>query len=185
MDVRTKLPTQENFVKFIRERTSIKQLDEETDIKKTKIEHWFRNDESGFAFPSVEDWKVIKDYVNDWSKDFELMDEGLTYVESHLDSIESNPLGKNKRNVWTVTTKPFKGAHFAVFPTDLIEPCIKAGCPKGGTVLDPFGGSGTTGFVANSLDRNAILIELNEEYVEIAKKRIGGDNPLFSEVEDG
>jgi site-specific DNA-methyltransferase (adenine-specific) len=91
----------------------------------------------------------------------------------------------NKRNVWTVTTKPFKGAHFAVFPTDLIEPCIKAGCPKGGTVLDPFGGSGTTGFVANSLDRNAILIELNEEYVEIAKKRIGGNNPLFSEVEDG
>ena len=183
--VRTKLPTQENFVKFIRERTSIKQLDEETDIKKTKIEHWLRNDESGFAFPSVEDWKAIKDYVNDWSKDFELIDEGLTYVESHLDSIESNPLGKNKRNVWTVTTKPFKGAHFAVFPTDLIEPCIKAGCPKGGTVLDPFGGSGTTGFVANNLGRDAILIELNEEYVEIAKKRIGGDNPLFSEVEDG
>ena len=91
----------------------------------------------------------------------------------------------NKRNVWTVTTKPFKGAHFAVFPTDLIEPCIKAGCPKGGTVLDPFGGSGTTGFVANNLGRDAILIELNEEYVEIAKKRIGGDNPLFSEVEDG
>ena len=91
----------------------------------------------------------------------------------------------NKRNVWTVTTKPFKGAHFAVFPTDLIEPCIKAGCPKGGIVLDPFGGSGTTGFVANNLGRDAILIELNEEYVEIAKKRIGGDNPLFSEVEDG
>jgi DNA modification methylase len=183
--VRTKLPTQENFVKFIRERTSIKQLDEETDIKKTKIEHWFRNDESGFAFPSVEDWKVIKDYVNDWSKEFELIDEGLTYVESHLDSIESNPLGKNKRNVWTITTKPFKGAHFAVFPADLIEPCIKAGCPKGGTVLDPFGGSGTTGFVANNLGRDAILIELNKEYVEIAKKRLGEDLGLFSEVEDG
>ena len=183
--VRTKLPTQKDFVKFIKERTSIKQLDEETDIKKTKIEHWFRNDESGFAFPSVEDWKVIKDYVNDWSKEFELIDEGLTYVESHLDSIESNPLGKNKRNVWTVTTKPFKGAHFAVFPPDLIEPCIKAGCPKGGTVLDPFGGSGTTGLVANNLGRDAILIELNEEYVEIAKKRLGEDLGLFSEVEDG
>ena len=183
--VRTKLPTQKDFVKFIKERTSIKQLDEETDIKKTTIEHWFRNDESGFAFPSVEDWKVIKDYVNDWSKEFELIDEGLTYVESHLDSIESNPLGKNKRNVWTVTTKPFRGAHFAVFPPDLIEPCIKAGCPKGGTVLDPFGGSGTTGLVANNLGRNAILIELNEEYVEIAKKRLGEDLGLFSEVEDG
>ena len=183
--VRTKLPTQEDFVKFIKLKTSIKQLDEETNIKKTTIEHWFRNDESGFAFPSVEDWKAIRDYVNDWSKEFESMDEGLTYVESHLDSIESNPLGKNKRNVWTVTTKPFKGAHFAVFPTDLIEPCIKAGCPKGGTVLDPFGGSGTTGLVANNLGRDAILIELNEEYVEIAKKRLGEDLGLFSEVEDG
>ena len=91
----------------------------------------------------------------------------------------------NKRNVWTVTTKPFKGAHFAVFPPDLIEPCIKAGCPKGGTVLDPFGGSGTTGLVANNLGRNAILIELNEEYVKIAKKRLGEDLGLFSEVKDG
>ena len=89
----------------------------------------------------------------------------------------------NKRNVWTVTTKPFKGAHFTVFPTDLIEPCIKAGCPKGGTVLDPFGGSGTTGLVANNLGRDAILIELNEEYVEIAKKRL--NLGLFSEVKDG
>mgnify|MGYP003665583719 FL=1 len=159
----------------------------------------------------------------------------------------------NKRNVWTVTTKPFKGAHFAVFPPDLIEPCIKAGSSEHGccsecgnpyerdtkvvsvpqrttrdnmvgvipgrdktsrmnskemeslvreeigwiatckcnadvvksVVLDPFGGSGTTGLVANNLGRDAILIELNEKYVEIAKKRIGGDNPLFSEVEDG
>ena len=72
-----------------------------------------------------------------------------------------------------------------MFPPDLIEPCIKAGCPKGGTVLDPFGGSGTTGIVANNLGRNAILIELNEEYVEIAKKRLGEDLGLFSEVEDG
>jgi len=78
----------------------------------------------------------------------------------------------NKRNVWTVTTKPFRGAHFAVFPPDLIEPCIKAGCPVGGTVLDPFGGSGTTGLVANNLGRNAVLIELNENYVDIAKKRL-------------
>ena len=173
----------------------------------------------------------------------------------------------NKRNVWTVTTKPFRGAHFAVFPQDLIEPCIKAGssehgcCSKCGNpyiritkkgdynlkhqiasggdkdgkyygkskkdyssakaqdasetkkrilesmkeviqvgweatckcnagikksvILDPFGGSGTTGLVANNLGRDAILIELNKEYVEIAKKRLGEDLGLFSEVKDG
>ena len=251
--VRTKLPTQEDFVKFMRLKTSVKQLDEETDIERTTIEHWFRNDESGFAFPSVEDWKAIRDYVNDWSKEFESMDEGLTYVESHMDSVESNPLGKNKRNVWTVTTKPFRGAHFAVFPPDLIEPCIKAGtseygcCSKCGNpyvrnnevtsvperttrdnmvgvipgrnkksrmnskemeslvredkgwiatckcnaevkksvVLDPFGGSGTTGLVANNLGRDAVLIELNKDYVDIAKKRLDEYLGLFSEVKDG
>ena len=87
---------------------------------------------------------------------------------------------KNKRSVWTVTTKPFKGAHFATFPMDLIEPCILAGCPEGGTVLDPFGGAGTTAVVSNKHNRNAILCELNEEYIEIAEKRLEPDLPLFS-----
>jgi len=86
---------------------------------------------------------------------------------------------KNKRNVWTVTTKPCKDAHFATFPKDLIEPCIKAGCPEGGVVFDPFGGSGTTGIVAQSLNRTAILIELNPEYIEIAKKRIDKELGMF------
>ena len=79
---------------------------------------------------------------------------------------------RNKRNVWTVTTKPFRGAHFATFPKDLIEPCIKAGCPEGGIVLDPFAGAGTTGLVAKENNRAAILIELNKEYLAMAKKRI-------------
>jgi DNA modification methylase len=87
--------------------------------------------------------------------------------------------GKNKRNVWTVTTKPCKEAHFATFPKDLIEPCIKAGCPEGGLVLDPFGGSGTTGIVAKQFNRTAILIELNPEYIEIAKKRINKELGMF------
>jgi DNA modification methylase len=88
-----------------------------------------------------------------------------------LHKIGANPK-KNKRSVWTITTKPFKGAHFATFPKDLIEPCVLAGCPKGGTVLDPFGGSGTTGIVAASHNRNAILLELNQEYIDLAKARI-------------
>lgn len=88
--------------------------------------------------------------------------------------------GKNKRNVWTVTTKPCREAHFATFPKDLIEPCIKAGCPENGTVLDPFGGSGTTGIVAALNNRNAILIELNQDYIDIANKRINKEVGLFN-----
>jgi DNA modification methylase len=79
---------------------------------------------------------------------------------------------KNKRSVWTVTTKPFTEAHFATFPKELILPCVLAGCPEGGTVLDPFAGSGTTGIVANHKNRNAILLELSEDYIKIAVKRI-------------
>ena len=78
---------------------------------------------------------------------------------------------RNKRSVWTVTTKPFKGAHFAVFPSDLIEPCILAGCPKDGVVLDPFMGSGTTGMVAQQLGRKWIGCELNAEYISMQKNR--------------
>ena len=160
---------------------------------------------------------------------------------------------KNKRSVWTVTTKPFKGAHFAVFPPDLITPCVLAGCPekvcvecdtpyerkveskrlkrnelpkddpryrpntydgsykdingkadagymstidlglqkqcqcetnetRTGTVLDPFGGAGTTGLVADRNGRNALLIELNEEYAEMARDRLYDDAPLFAVI---
>jgi DNA modification methylase len=89
---------------------------------------------------------------------------------------------RNKRSVWTIATQPFKEAHFATFPPSLIEPCILAGCPQGGTVLDPFGGAGTTGLVADRLQRNAMLIELNAEYIEIARRRISGDAPLLTEV---
>lgn len=79
---------------------------------------------------------------------------------------------RNRRSVWTVTTKPFKGAHFATFPPDLIEPCVLAGCPEGGTVFDPFGGSGTTALVALRNRRKAVLSELNPEYVDMAHARM-------------
>jgi len=79
---------------------------------------------------------------------------------------------RNKRSVWTITTKPYKGAHFATFPPDLIEPCILAGSRSGGTVLDPFGGSGTTAGVAIKHGRKAVLCELNPEYAALASDRI-------------
>lgn len=89
---------------------------------------------------------------------------------------------RNRRSVWTVATQPFKEAHFATYPPELIEPCILAGCPKGGTVLDPFGGAGTTGMVADRLGRNAVLIELNPAYAALAEKRLTNDAGLFAEI---
>jgi len=89
---------------------------------------------------------------------------------------------RNARSVWNIATQPFSEAHFATFPPELAERCIKAGCPEGGTVLDPFGGAGTTGLVADRLQRNAILIELNPDYAAMAKRRIQGDAGMFGEV---
>ncbi len=86
-------------------------------------------------------------------------------------SERNHPLGKNKRSVWRVPVRSFPGAHFAVFPEGLIRPAIMAGTPPGGTVLDPFAGSGTAGHVAEELGRNAVLMELNPVYVEMQKLR--------------
>ena len=79
---------------------------------------------------------------------------------------------RNKRDVWTVATQPYREAHFATFPESLVEPCILAGCPAGGTALDPFGGSMTTMLVAQNLNCKAIAIELSAEYIEIGKRRL-------------
>jgi len=89
----------------------------------------------------------------------------------HGQDVSYNLLGRNRRSVWTINTQPYKEAHFAVFPEKLPELCIKAGTKKGDTVLDPFFGSGTTGYVAQRLGRKWIGIELNEEYIKIAEKR--------------
>jgi site-specific DNA-methyltransferase (adenine-specific) len=83
-----------------------------------------------------------------------------------------HPLGRNKRTVWSVPLGKFRGAHFAVFPPKLIEPCIIAGSPRGGVVLDPFFGAGTVGLVAAELGRRYIGIELNPQYVEMARQRL-------------
>ena len=86
--------------------------------------------------------------------------------------LEKSYTKKNKRSVWSVTNKPYKGAHFACFPPDLIEPCIKAGSEKGDTILDPFMGSGTTGMVAKKLGRYYIGCELHEDYGKLMQERI-------------
>lgn len=106
------------------------------------------------------------------------IDMGRNFNGKRNDSGEQKPFRaayktRNKRDVWQVSVcSSVKEAHFAVFPKELIEPCILAGCPEGGWVLDPFNGSGTTGIVATQNKRNYIGIDLNPEYLEITKRRV-------------
>jgi len=103
-----------------------------------------------------------------------LTKEELIFLRDYTQNHFSRPQGRNKRAVWTITTKPFKEAHFATFPEKLVEPMIKAGCPGKGVVLDPFCGSGTTLLMAKKLGRNYIGIDINPEYVKMSKRRING-----------
>ena len=96
-----------------------------------------------------------------------------TGLQPHTGLTKSYPK-KNKRSVWSVTNKPYKGAHFAVFPPDLIKPCILAGSRVGDLVLDPFMGSGTTAMVSKELGRDYLGCELHSDYSELAEKRING-----------
>jgi DNA modification methylase len=89
---------------------------------------------------------------------------------------------RNLRDVWTVATQPYHGAHFATFPEEIPRRCILAGCLDGGMVLDPFGGAGTTGLVATRLGRNATLVELNTEYARMAVGRIEREVPMMATV---
>ena len=162
-----------------------------TGLNKNTVSHWFRYDKTGFSYPTIEDWEKARDFVNDWSKEFEAIDNALTYVEMteppqwrNEKPIPNNPLGKNKRSVWTVNLKAYKGSHFACFPPNLIEPCILAGSEEGDIVLDPFMGSGTTAMVAKSLGRDYIGCELHKDYGDLIQKRIKEYVPEPEPVEE-
>jgi len=176
------LPDKNVFIDTIRERYTVNELIALTGLSRTTIEHWFRYDEC-FSYPRKEDWEKVGT---------DLFPE-LLEVYYEPDEIKSDANGRIKRSVWRVTTRPFKSAHFATYPEELIWTPIKAGCPADGVVLDPFCGSGTTGVVALKQGKRFIGIELNPEYVEMAEKRIseavaqvnteqielfGGDNAL-------
>ena len=106
--------------------------------------------------------------INKDRNDNDLGERSKTWKPKTID----NQKVRNKRDVWEVNTKPCKEAHFATYPFELIKPCILAGCPENGIVLDPFMGSGTTAIVARSLNRNYLGVELNPEYIKIAHKRL-------------
>jgi DNA modification methylase len=104
------------------------------------------------------------------------------YDETHCGFSRENTEMRHKRSVWFVTTKPFRGAHFAVYPPALIQPCVEAGSAEGDTVLDPFSGSGTTGEVALQKGRNYVGVELNPEYAALSEKRITNAIGMLGEV---
>ena len=120
------------------------------------------------------DNEAIKEPAKDWGtrdrSKGKYHNEG-TGLQPHS-GLEKSYTTKNKRSVWSITNKPYKGSHFAVFPSDLIEPCIKAGSEEGDIVLDPFMGSGTTAVVSKSLGRHYIGCELHEEYGKLIQKRL-------------
>lgn len=122
--------------------------------------------------PNAMTWEERKAVLGHHGNTSALVQQGVS-----IPSLAQHPNGRNRRSVWTIATQPYPGAHFAVMPEALVEPCILAGCPEGGTVLDPFGGSGTVARVANRLSRRAVLIDLNPEYLAQQLER-NRDMPL-------
>ena len=121
---------------------------------------------------------IQRSYQTEMNNIREKINEARKYGEYKGDNV---PQFRNKRDIWTINTTSFRGNHYATFPPKLVEICMIAGCPKNEIVLDPFIGSGTVGFVALRHNRKYIGIELNEEYVNLAKNRISEEVKKFNE----
>lgn len=134
-----------------------------------------------FAPTSLADSRIGTERTRDYSAAADAFGAGTSASRRCAGNALGNPdAGRNCRSVWTISTKPFAGAHFAVMPWDLAERCILAGSSAGSTVLDPFCGAGTVGMVARRHGRSFVGIELNPAYAEMARERISGDMPLFN-----
>lgn len=184
IEKRPSLPTQKEFVKFLRDRIKMNVLVDSVDIPKTTIEHWYRNDEKGFAFPSIEHWDIIKDYLDAWDDEFESMDFKMTQVVYESDDINKNAeRGKNPGTIsdfWDIPTKPSSNEHYASYNDELICKPILAGCPEGGLIYDPFMGTGSTAQAAIRAKRNFIGSEMSEKYIKICDKRL---EPLLKQMQ--
>jgi DNA modification methylase len=150
----------------------INAIDEKFGYKDT-AGHWFRKDfgewGKGGSIPRPSDWYKLKEIL----KFNDIYDQIVTEIIAELQTVKPREKGKNPGDVWSIYLEQYQGAHFAVFPQELVEKAMKIGCPPGGVVLDPFAGSGTVGEVALRLKRKALLIELIEDYVNLMKKRCG------------
>lgn len=176
IEKRPNLPTQNEFISFMKKRIKLNILIDSVDIPKTTIEHWFRNDTKGFSFPSVEHWNIIKELLDNWDDEFELMDFKMTNVIFETDDINKNSnKGKNPGDVsdfWAITTKPSSNEHYASYNDELIRKPILAGCPENGIIYDPFMGTGSTAESCLRSNRKYIGSEMSERYIEIANKRL-------------
>lgn len=138
----------------------------------TKSERYFYDHEA-VAEPAVStDIKKFTDGGKDKQRGHSRRHAGFNGRYAEKLAREGVPETRNLRNVWTIPPSPFHDAHFATFPPELVERCLTAGCPKGGRVLDPFGGSGTAALVADGLEMECTIIELNPSYIKIAKNRL-------------
>ena len=183
IEKRPNLPTQKDFVKFLRDRIKMNVLVDSVDIPKTTIEHWYRNDVKGFAFPSIEQWNIIKDYLDAWDDEFQSIDFKMTDVVYESDDINKNAeRGKNPGTIadfWDIPTKPSASEHYASYNDDLIRKPILAGCPEGGLIYDPFMGTGSTAQAAIRSNRNFIGSEMSEKYMKICDMRL---EPLLKQT---
>jgi DNA modification methylase len=176
VEKRPELPNQKEFVDFLRSRIYLKSLVEHTDINETTIAHWYRYDQTGFAYPCVEDWNAIKILLGEVDAEFIDMDTRMNHVVFETDDINKNAeRGKNPGSVsdfWDIPTKPSTKEHYASYNDELIRKPILAGCPEGGIVYDPFMGTGSTAEVCLRSKRLYIGSEMSDNYVKIANKRL-------------
>ena len=150
--------------------STLTQFDKPYDCEATK----------GYASAGVQNPSDVKRRIVDKQRGHGRRHAGFNDRWDSMEKHEQISGGANKRSVWTVATQPYPEAHFATYPEALIRPCILAGSRDGDTVLDPFTGSGTTGVVAVGHQRNFIGCEINQEYAQMARRRIGSVAPMFS-----
>lgn len=176
-----------DFLKYWKNKQglTIKEIDRYFGYKDT-AGHWLRKDSGrwgkGGAIPSPSDWDRLKELLGFPP----IYDKWIKEVHLTLQTVRPHPKGRNPGDVWSINLQPLTLPHFAPFPEELVERCIKLGCPPQGIVLDPFVGSGTVGKVARKMGRKAILIEIVKEYAELIIQRCEGDclviNPEREEV---
>lgn len=176
IEKRYNLPTQDEFVNFLRNKTNAKKLSEDSNLPLTKVEYWFRKDEIGFSYPSVEDWNVSKKFINDLSDEFKNIDLMMCDITLESDDINKNVnKGKNCGDVsdfWDIVTKGSSNKHNATYNDALLKKPILSGCIEGGIVYDPFMGTGSTAEVCIRTKRNYIGSEMSKEYIKIAEERL-------------
>ena len=173
---RNNLPTQKVFVDFLRSRTSINLIVESTELIKSKVEHWFRYDQKGFRYPSIDDWNTFKYLCDNFDDEFHQIDVMLNEFEIETDDILKNiNKGKNPSDVsdfWDIPTKPNKEKHYASYNDALLTKPVLAGCKEGGIIYDPFMGTGSTAEVAIRSNRKFIGSEMSKDYCNIANNRL-------------